>query len=90
MTSVYVATLCEECVIKSYFQVLFNILQLICIRGVGTMGTMGAQAPQHFNWGPCPCSFEHWQLLIKVANDQLTKKHVNLCTCLLSKLQRNV
>jgi len=59
-------------------------------RGLGTMGARGAQAPQHFKWGPYPCNFEHWRLLIKVANDELTlMTHNKICEFIhfLSKLQ---
>jgi len=46
--------------------------QLWC-RGVGAIGGKGAQALSTFNWGgPCPCNFEPWHLLIKVASDEFT------------------
>ena len=49
------------------------VVKIICFRqGSRNHGGEGAQAHQHFNWGPCPCNVEAWQLLIKLANDELT------------------
>ena len=36
------------------------------------MGARGAQAPNILTERPCLCNVEAWQLLIKLANDELT------------------
>ena len=53
-----------------------SCLMNICMQG---SRNHGAKAPQHFNWEPCPCNVEAWQLLIKLTNDQLTHMTNKMC-----------
>ena len=53
------------------------------MQGSRNHGAREHRPPNILTGGPCPCNVEAWQLLIKLANDELThNKEMHLQFCL--------